>query len=306
MSEQVDFKTSDASSYDLLADRFDHYTELVSEYAVDTLLDTVSDCDGDIIDIGCGTGIVTLEAGRRFGGDKKIIGVDLSDGMLDLANRKAEANGLSDAVKFEKADAENLPFSDNSIGAAVSLYAIRHFPHPEKAFEEIFRVVKPGGRIAVAAGSSPSLFSINGIAAAVKRISREIMQHTGRELAACDHIDSLVQEFLPSPTASEVAEWTEHRHGYSGSLKTLACLAGFHIVKDQWIGKQFEIASVQEFWELQTTFSSVARKRLKNARPKDVKTLKDKFDEQCNAVLARGGRLVYRVGTAVVIANKPL
>ena len=233
-----------------------------------------------------------------------MIGIDLSDGMVDVARRKANESGLAGAVRFEIADSEKLPFADASIAAVVSLYAFRHFPHPDKAFAETFRVVKPGGRIAVAVGSGPALLSASGLRAAAQRLPRLIAKRTGRELAACDHIDGLVREFLPSLETKEVAEWTTHHHGYSGPMATLAREAGFAVEKEWWAGRQYEFASAQEFWELQSTFSSIARKRLQDAAQADVEKPKSRFFEQCEAVLARGGRLVYRVGAAFLAARK--
>ena len=305
MSEPTDFKTGDAASYDNLADKFDEYTERVSTYAVGELLSAVEGADGDILDIGCGTGVVTLAAAQKVKGAGSVIGVDLSDGMIDVARRKASALGLDGAVRFEAGDAENMSFADASIGSIVSLYAFRHFPHPDKAFAEAFRIAKPGAKIAVAVGSGPALFSASGLSAALQRIPRMIAQNTGRELAACDHIDGLVNEFLPSPEGKEVAEWTTHHHGYSGPMAALARQSGFIVDREWWAGRQYEFASAQEFWELQSTFSSLARKRLQEAAPVDVENLKKRFFEQCEAVLARGGRLVYRVGGAFLAAHKP-
>jgi ubiquinone/menaquinone biosynthesis C-methylase UbiE len=305
MTEPTDFKTGDAASYDKLADKFDYYTERVSTYAVDELLDAVETAAGDVLDIGCGTGVVTLAAARKAAGGRRVIGVDLSDGMIEVARRKASGLGLSGAVSFEIGDAEKLSFAGASIGAAVSLYAFRHFPHPDKAFAEAFRVVKPGGRIAVAVGSGPALLSMSGLRAAAQRLPRLIAQRTGRELAACEHIDGLVHEFLPSPADKEVAEWTTHHHGYSGPMAALARQAGFVVEREWWAGRQYEFASAEEFWELQSTFSSIARKRLQDAAPADAEKLRERFFAQCDAVLARGGRLVYRVGAAFVAARKP-
>ena len=70
------------------------------------------------------------------------------------------------------------------------------------------------------------------------------------------------------------------------------------------MGESYKIASVSDFWELQSTFSSRARKRLGNASEDDVKRVRAKFEQECERVLERGGSLVYRVGAAIVTGDR--
>jgi ubiquinone/menaquinone biosynthesis C-methylase UbiE len=73
------------------------------------------------LDVGTGTGVVALEVARRLGSGGTVVGVDLSDTMLRAARRKAEAAGLGDRARFERADAESIPHDDASFDAVVSL-----------------------------------------------------------------------------------------------------------------------------------------------------------------------------------------
>ena len=102
----------------------------------------------DALDAGCGTGFLSLELAAR---GHRVTGVDFAPSMLELARGKAAAQGLS--VRFEQADAENLPFAAKSFDLAISRHVLWTLPHPEAAIDEWIRVLRPGGRVVVIDGS---------------------------------------------------------------------------------------------------------------------------------------------------------
>lgn len=98
----------------------------------------------DALDIGCGTGFLSLELAAR---GHRVTGVDFAPAMLAEARRKAVAAGAG--IRFEQADAEQLPFAPGSFDLAVCRHVLWTLPHPEAAIDEWLRVLRPGGRLAV-------------------------------------------------------------------------------------------------------------------------------------------------------------
>ena len=300
------FKLGDADSYNEVVDLFDKYTEQFTRHLPAPMMAMAAvQANQCILDIGTGTGIVALEVARSLSEGGKVVGIDLSDGMLATARAKAEKEGLAEQAEFLKMDAEALQFEDNAFDNVLSLYALRHFPNPEKAVAEMHRVLKPGGNVVVAVGSRPELLSRGGVVAMSRRISSIIRRLTGRELAACEFLDQLVNQHIPESATSETAHWTGHRHGFTGSVRDLLESAGFTDIDSTWRGQYSIIESPKEFWELQMTFSSLARKRIGQAEDSVVDGLKNEFISTCEGVLARKGRLVYQSGAAIISAVKP-
>ncbi len=301
------FKTNDADSYNTVADYFDQYTERFTRHMPGAMLE-IADVpkNGKVLDVGTGTGVVAFEVVNTLGNQGHVTGIDLSDGMLTVAREKARQKGLEDRVKYLKMDAENLEFPDNSFDAALSLYALRHFPNPGKSVDEIFRVVKPGAHIVVAVGSRPSVLSLDGIKAILRRLGSIRRSLLGKELTACEFIDSLVEKHIPKKAGDEIATWVGEHHGFTGSIKELVREAGFESVHSDWRGQYSIIDSTEDFWLLQMTFSSLARKRIAEANQSIVDKIKDEFYDACEHVLKRNGRLVYQTGAVIVSGKKPL
>jgi len=101
----------------------------------------------DALDVGCGTGFLALELAAR---GHQVVGVDFASAMIEEARRKAAARGLS--VRFEEADAEQLPFAPRRFHLVISRHLLWTLPHPEVAIDEWIRVLRPGGRLAVVDG----------------------------------------------------------------------------------------------------------------------------------------------------------
>ncbi|VAW53813.1 hypothetical protein MNBD_GAMMA05-1272 [hydrothermal vent metagenome] len=305
-NEEQRFKTDDADSYNAVVDYFDQYTERFTCHLPEPLLAMANAPDnGEVLDVGTGTGIVALDVASRLGANGKVVGIDLSDGMLSTAMKKAEQKGLQERTEFLKMDAERLTFENNKFDAALSLYALRHFPNPDESVNEIFRVLKPGASLVAAVGSAPTLLSSDGVKAAIRRIGSIIRKSTGRELSACEFIDALVAEYIPERKDRDVTEWVEHHHGFTGSIKSLFVNAGFTNIRTAWKGQYSIIESAEDFWLLQMTYSSIARKRIQQADENDVEKLKAAFYQRCNQVLKKKGRLVYQSGAAIVSGTKP-
>ena len=103
----------------------------------------------EALDVGCGTGFLSLElAGRGH----RVTGIDFAPEMLALAKDKAVAAGAQ--IRFEHADAENLPFAAASFDLVITRHVLWTLPHPDAALGEWIRVLRPGGRLAVIDGQS--------------------------------------------------------------------------------------------------------------------------------------------------------
>jgi len=101
----------------------------------------------DALDIGCGTGFLALELAAR---GHRVTGVDFAPAMLVEARRKATAAGAT--IRFEEADAEQLPFPSASFDFAICRHLVWTLPHPEGAIDEWIRVLRPGGRLVIVDG----------------------------------------------------------------------------------------------------------------------------------------------------------
>jgi ubiquinone/menaquinone biosynthesis C-methylase UbiE len=126
---------------------FGHSIRTAGERAAwDRILDLVVGGRGplDALDVGCGTGFLSLElAGRGH----RVSGIDFAPQMLAEARRKAAVQGL--AVRFEEGDAEQLPFAAASFDLVMTRHVLWTLPNPEAAIDEWIRVLRPGGRLAV-------------------------------------------------------------------------------------------------------------------------------------------------------------
>lgn len=136
-----------AASFD---EDFGHSIRTAAERAAwDRILDLVLGGRGilDALDAGCGTGFLSFELAVR---GHRVTGVDFAPAMLAEARRKAAERGAS--IRFEEADAEQLPFPSGSFDLVVSRHVLWTLPHPEAAIDEWKRVLRPGGRLAVIDG----------------------------------------------------------------------------------------------------------------------------------------------------------
>jgi len=119
-------------------------------YAQYALLELASLAVGErILDVACGTGLVAFEAATAVGPSGHVLGVDLSDSMVDAAGRRARDRRLPNC-RFSRMDAEALTLPDASFDVALCALGLMYMPDPEQALREMSRVLRPGGRVSLA------------------------------------------------------------------------------------------------------------------------------------------------------------
>lgn len=150
-----------AEMFDNLADRYDLMNRMLScgidirwrKKAIDQLK---NDKPTQILDVATGTGDMAIIACHLLK-PKKIIGIDISEHMLELGRKKVEKEGLTDFIQLQTGDSETINFIDNSFDAVMVAFGVRNYEHLENGLEEMLRVLRPGGKLIVLEFSRPRI-----------------------------------------------------------------------------------------------------------------------------------------------------
>lgn len=147
-----------------------------------------------ILDVATGTGDFSIEALSLK--PEKIIGVDISEGMLEVGRKKMQERKLDSIIHLQYGDSENLPFQDNFFDALIVAFGVRNFENLERGLAEMLRVIRPGGRIVILEFSRPAKFPMKQLyrvyfTSILPRIGRWI----SRDQAAYRYLPDSVQAF---------------------------------------------------------------------------------------------------------------
>ena len=139
------------SLFDSISYRYDRFNHTAS-MGIDRLwrrraVRSLPDCQL-VLDVAAGTADLCIETIRQ-GKSQKVVGVDISEGMLDVGREKVLRKGLSDKIELRVADCASLPFDDNTFDAVTCGYGVRNFAELDRSLTEIFRVLKSGGQLRI-------------------------------------------------------------------------------------------------------------------------------------------------------------
>jgi hypothetical protein len=124
-------------------------------------------------------------------------------------------------------------------------------------------------------------------------------------LIAPNFLDSLVTARIPVSDEPEVTTLASHHLIRAQKVASLTREAGFARLRTFWQGYRCQIEMPEEFWDIQSTFSSIARKRLLKASPEQVQAVREEFLAACRRTQSKFGHLVYPVGAFYVAAERP-
>lgn len=147
-----------AKMFDTISGNYDNLNRVIS-FGIDVkwrkkVLKLVADTNPEkILDIATGTGDLAILMAQTKA--KKIIGLDISEGMLEVGKHKIEEKNLSQIIEMVLADSESMPFEDDYFDAITVAFGVRNFEHLEKGLAEILRVLKPGGIFVILETSVP-------------------------------------------------------------------------------------------------------------------------------------------------------
>ncbi len=111
-----------------------------------------------LLDIATGTGDFAIEAMKLH--PEKIIGIDISEGMLEVGRKKMKQKGYDKIIDMQIGDSENLSFEDNKFDAVIVAFGVRNFENLEKGLQEMKRVIRKGGKVVILEFSKPTAFPI--------------------------------------------------------------------------------------------------------------------------------------------------
>lgn len=153
--DAASFRDLQAAGWDEHARHYHEFASRITHWTIDDLLGAAGVGAGTrVLDVGTGPGYVAARAAERGARPE---GVDLAAGMLALARE------LNPGIEFTLGEGERLPFKDASFDAVVGNFVVLHFADPGQAAAEMFRVLKPGGAVALTAWATPDRARFFGV-----------------------------------------------------------------------------------------------------------------------------------------------
>jgi demethylmenaquinone methyltransferase/2-methoxy-6-polyprenyl-1,4-benzoquinol methylase len=150
-----------AEMFNRLACRYDIVNRVLSagtdiKWRKKAILQLKNDQPKKILDVASGTADMAIISYKLLK-PEKIIGIDISEQMLDLGRKKIEKEGLSSFIQLQTGDSEAINFADNSFDAVTVSFGVRNFENLENGLKEMLRVLKPGGKLIVLEFSQPRI-----------------------------------------------------------------------------------------------------------------------------------------------------
>ena len=167
-----------------------------------------------ILDVATGTADVAIIATGILK-PEKIIGIDISDGMLEFGRKKIAKLGLESIIDLQNGDSETIKFADNSFDAVTVAFGVRNFEHLEKGLAEIKRVLRPGGKLVVLEFSKPKApvvkqvynLYMNTVAPAMGRLF-------SKNRNAYKYLDESIKKFPEGKNFTQILDNLGYRNTY--------------------------------------------------------------------------------------------
>lgn len=175
-----------------------------------------------VLDVACGTGAVTAAAARSVGAAGRVVGVDLSPGMLKIAMGRAQERNL----EYREMDAESLDMPDGLFNVVLCQLGLMLFPRPEAALKEMVRVCKKGGSVACVVQGDPERMAFTGL------IMKTLFQHAPE---------------LKQPGAPGIYAFAP-----VGVLDQALARAGLGHILSSRVSGTFAFPSPRDYWETMT------------------------------------------------------
>lgn len=148
-----------------------------------------------LLDIATGTGDFAILSAQMLKPDK-LIGADISEGMMEIARRKTKEKGLQDIISFEKEDCLALSYANETFDAVTAAFGIRNFADLDKGLSEMQRVLKKGGHLSIVELTSPVLFPMKQL---FHLYSHTVLPTYGRliskDTSAYDYLTKTIEAF---------------------------------------------------------------------------------------------------------------
>lgn len=114
------------------------------------------DGKGHLLDVACGTGDFSIAACRA--GVRQVTGIDISANMVNIGRKKVAEAGLAGQIDLRSGDSEAMEFGDNTFDTVTVAFGVRNFEHLEQGLREMYRVLRPGGKVIILEFSMPEHF----------------------------------------------------------------------------------------------------------------------------------------------------
>lgn len=176
-----------------------------------------------ILDVATGTADVAIMASGILK-PRKIVGIDISEGMLDIGRKKVQKLGLQNTIELLNGDCETINFDNDSFEAVTVAFGVRNFENLEKGLSEIKRVLKPGGKLVVLEFSKPESAVVKSMYNLyMKIICPNVGKLFSKNRNAYRYLDESIKKFPEGKNFTSILDNLGYRNTYSKPLSLGIC-----------------------------------------------------------------------------------
>ncbi len=269
--DPIKYKATEKEAYSGTAQSYERCGGETFEALAGPVIDRAGLKPGDkVLDVACGIGIPSIAVAQKVGLTGHVTGIDIAPGMIDIARQRAARLGLQN-VSFREADAESLPFPDESFDVVISAMGLIHTADRNKALQEMFRVARRNGVLTLSVWSTPE-----------RTVGLAIMAKT-------------IREAWPAAVVPGAPTWFDF--GADGVLEAFLSLTGFAGITVERIPAVMEMRSGNEYWERCLGISGKLQMLLGSIPPDVARTIEYK---------AKAAAETFRVGATIRIPNEAI